>query len=599
MKSVNKRSISEIFNIESRDCVYKIPLYQRAYTWSTREWDDLFVDLEENDCGYFLGSIICIDRSPDALSVAKMELVDGQQRLISISLLFAAIYDALEGYKADLDREKDLKHFSLKKKLILNDEQPRLELQIQNHNKSDYQAVLKEADILGDNDDEELIPYAGNRRIFRAYRYFQECIAEMCEDTDDSIQAIFNFLEKVNHATLVQIEAAGYADAYTLFESLNNRGIPLTAIDLIKNKLFAELEKLEKIGESETKIAQHFKKWNNMLENLGEDYSAQERFFRQYYNAFKDELKSIHSVSVATRSNLIEIYDKLIGHDAKACLKKLIGASQHYSFILQNQDNQSNGLDKHLTNLARIQGAPSYLLLLYTLSRRENLELDNRHLSSITSLLVHFFVRRNVTDIPPTRDLTSLFMAIIGEIKELNGDAVVQAIRKSLVEKSASSEKFKENLEGPMYERNKEATRFILCALAQEAMTKETEKDLWQRGDGNHFVWTIEHIFPQGENIPQSWIDMIAEGDEEEAKMIQQSHVHKFGNLTITGYNSTLGNKSFLEKRDRVNKQGNPIGYNNGLNLNKDMAKAKTWGANEIDQRTKKLVDQAMGLFQL
>lgn len=596
MKSVYKQSISEIFNIESRDCVYKIPLYQRAYTWSTREWEHLFVDLEENDRGYFLGSIICIDRSPHARSVAKIELVDGQQRLISISLLFAAIYDALEGYKADLDREQELKHFSLKRKLILNDEQLRLDLQIQNHNKSDYQAVLKEAAILGENDDEERVPHAGNRRIFRAYRYFLECIKEMCEDADDSIQAIFNFLEKVNHATLVQIEAEGYADAYTLFESLNNRGIPLTAIDLIKNKLFAELEKT---GEIETEIAHCFKKWNNMLERLGEDCSAQERFFRQYYNAFKDQLKSIHSVSVATRSNLIEIYDKLIDHDAKACLKELIEASQHYSFILQNQDNQSNGLDKHLTNLGRIQGAPSYLLLLYILSRRENLELDDRHMSSITSLLVHFFVRRNVTDIPPTRDLTSLFMTIIGEIKELSGDAAVQVIRKSLVEKSASSEKFKEDLEGPMYERNKEATRFILCTLAKEAMTKETEKDLWQRGAGSHFVWTIEHIFPQGENIPQSWIDMIAEGDEEEAKMIQQSHVHKLGNLTITGYNSTLGNKSFLEKRDRVDKQGNPIGYNNGLNLNENMAKAETWGANEIDERTKKLVDQAMDLFQL
>jgi len=122
--------------------------------------------------------------------------------------------------------------------------------------------------------------------------------------------------------------------------------------------------------------------------------------------------------------------------------------------------------------------------------------------------------------------------------------------------------------------------------------------DLWNF-EKKKFFWTIEHIFPQGKNIPQAWIDMIGNGDEQTAKEIQQSHVHKLGNLTISGFNSALGNKSFAEKRDRVDRQGRAVGYKNGLKLNEDLAEAECWGKEQIDQRTEKLVDSAMSLFKL
>ena len=129
-------------------------------------------------------------------------------------------------------------------------------------------------------------------------------------------------------------------------------------------------------------------------------------------------------------------------------------------------------------------------------------------------------------------------------------------------------------------------------------MTKETWRDLW-RMENKHSVWTIEHIFPQGENIPKSWVTMIGLGNKETAEAIQQTHVHKLGNLTITGFNSALGTKNFLEKRDRVDSVGNPIGYKNGLKLNQDLAIAETWSAEHIDARTTKLVEQVLNLFNL
>ena len=592
IKSVNNYPVSQLFDIEA-GVVYAIPRYQREYTWGKNQWENLFDDVLENDPGYFLGSIICINQSTDALSVQKLELVDGQQRLTTLSLLFASVYHALKSHETDLDDEQRVELINLKRKLVLKkgDDQIRLIPQIQNNNNPDYRAVLAEIGVISECD----VPaYAGNRKIFRAYRYFQDRIDEMANGRSNRLGTIMEFLDKVSHACLVKIEVASHADAYTLFESLNNRGMPLTAIDLIKNKLLARLESIEP-----GKVDHYFGHWNRLLGYLGDDYAIQERFFRQYYNAFKDQLKAVHQVPVATRSNLIQIYEKLINHDAKDCLQKISAAGRLYSLILsRNQDDALNGLEKPIKDLERIQGAPSYLLMLYLLVRKDELELTNAHLTSIVELLVRFFVRRNLTDTPPTRDLTRLFMTVIDKISGLRADAIPQSIEQQLVAVSATDEAFQRKLDGPIYEENSGVTRFILCALAEQAMTKESWVDLW-RFENKQFVWTIEHIFPQGENIPQSWITMIADGDEIKAKEIQQTHVHKLGNLTISGFNSALGNKSFEDKRDRVDRQGRAVGYKNGLKLNEDLATAAGWSVDQIDSRTDKLVQQVTQLCKL
>ena len=592
IKSVNNYPVSQLFDIEA-GVVYAIPRYQREYTWGKNQWENLFDDVLENDPSYFLGSIICINQSTDVLSIQKLELVDGQQRLTTLSLLFAAVYHALKSHETDLDDEQRVELINLKRKLVLKkgDDQIRLIPQIQNNNNQDYRAVLADIGVISECD----VPaYAGNRKIFRAYRYFQDRIDEMANGRSNRLGTIMEFLDKVSHACLVKIEVASHADAYTLFESLNNRGMPLTAIDLIKNKLLARLESIEP-----GKVDHYFGHWSRLLGYLGDDYAIQERFFRQYYNAFKDQLKAIHQVPVATRSNLIHIYEKFINHDAKDCLQKISAAGRLYSLILsRNQDDAPNSLEKPLKDLERIQGAPSYLLMLYLLVRKDELELANAHLKSIVELLVRFFVRRNLTDTPPTRDLTRLFMTVIDKISGLRADAIPQSIEQQLVAVSATDEIFQRKLEGPIYEENSGVTRFILCALAEQSMTKVSWVDLW-RFEIKQFVWTIEHIFPQGENIPQSWITMIADGDEVKAKEIQQTHVHKLGNLTISGFNSALGNKSFEDKRDRVDRLGRAVGYKNGLKLNKDLAAATGWSVGQITARTKKFVQQTTQLFKL
>jgi hypothetical protein len=600
IKSVNTYKVSQLFDIEA-GVVYAIPRYQREYTWRMAQWESLFDDVQENAPGYFLGSIICINQTTDTLAVQRLEVVDGQQRLTTLSLLFAALYQSLKFHEKDLDDDQRVELLNLKRKLVLKHgvDQLRVIPQIQNNNQNDYRAILSDAGVISRFDTP---PHAGNRKIFHAFRYYQSRIEEMANNENDRLLSITAFLDKLSKACLVKIEVASHADAYTLFESLNNRGMPLTAIDLIKNKLLAKLESTDP-----GRVDYYFDVWNTLLGYLGDDYSTQERFFRHYYNAFKDSLNQPFRTgddrdplgSIATRSNLIQIYEKLINNDARDHLERIRAAGRLYSLMLsRNTDKAWERLANPLKDLERIQGSPSYLLMLHLLVQREAMAIDVTHLENIAQLLVSFFVRRNLTDTPSTRDLTRLFMTIIEKVATLSGNDVVTTIRNELLSISASNETFQRKLEGAIYEENTGVTRFLLCALAEQEMTNENRVDLW-RYEGKNFVWTIEHIFPQGENIPESWVNMIAGGNQEKAKVIQLNHVHKLGNLTISGYNAALGNRSFEEKRDRTDHAGRPIGYQNGLQLNADLSTAATWSVEQIDARTTTLVDKVMNRFAM
>ena len=522
----------------------------------------------------------------------KLELVDGQQRMTTVSILLAAIYDIFSK-QPNLVMDQQIELYNLRHKLVLKKtpNQPRLIPQVQNNNQQDYFSVLAQIGVLQDI---ETVANAGNRRVFKAFRHFLSRINQYLEHSDSPIIKLQELLEKVNTATLVKIEVASTSDAYTLFESLNNRGVPLTAIDLIKNKLLAVLESQDKGS-----IDKQYNRWKKVIDALGDDYTVQERFFREYYNAFKPSLKQIVSVPVATKSNLIKIYEKLITQDAEGFLQTMIRMSEYYAQIVSYRavPNQPK-LSSLLLSLDRIQGRPAYLLLMVLFECKADLKLQDIHLEQIVEFLISYFVRRNATDLPPTRDLTRIFMDVVESIMTLKGDEVVKHIQTRLKAESASDEQFEKSLKGPIYEDNKAVCRFVLCALEESRMTRETKVDLWAL-KGKQYVWTIEHIFPQGDNIPIDWVEMIADGDTELAEEYRQAYVHCLGNLTISGYNSTLGNKSFEDKKNRVDKQGRKVGYNNGLYLNESLIEQDSWSVQKIEDRTDRLVAEIMEKYLL
>lgn len=612
IKTVDQTTVADIFSINS-DRVYRIPKYQREYTWGINDWDALFNDVTENDYGYFLGSYICVNSG--SLNGTVLEVIDGQQRFSTLSLLLTALYEKLSALESQMELEdktdlSNLRSELANKKQILAaagrkyDYTQRLILQKQNMNDEDFSYILSEKGVISAKKSRPL--NFGNRRIAKAYRHFIKLIEDEVEEIKsensnaDDISALFSIKSKFEQAVLVGIEVDTNKDAYMLFESLNHRGVPLSALDLIKNTLIAQ-------AATEAEADNSYEVWKQILSNVSQDdYAVQERFFRQYYNAFREELNAPYKVPdkkyylgyLATRTTLLDIYEKMIKSDYVTLLDDLLAKSQKYSLIVNNSDEEY-AYTPALQDLERISGAPSYILMLYIMSNQAELGLTDDHLNSIIKTLITFFVRRNVTDVPNTRKLTQLFIDVIAEAKLLQGDDIVNMIHDRLQAVAASDELFEEKLRGSIYDENPEATRFILCSIEARHQTKEIYSDLWARDNSKKYIWTIEHIFPEGENIPDSWVDMIAGGDKMLAKQYRADYVHTLGNLTITGYNQNLSNMAFEQKRDRKSKdKTKDVGYRNGLYLNQDVVNEDTWTIKKITERTDALVKTLLEMYK-
>ncbi len=605
IQNVNKYPIDEILKKDA-SFYYVIPKYQREYTWSYKEWDALYDDITENIEGYFIGSIICINTGDS--NYPRLEVIDGQQRLTTLCLFLLAIYRRLNEHKEEMD-EDDLFEISWIRKTLQNSKNANNGLillpQVQNYNQDDFSTVMFENGILKYA---KKMPSYGRRKIYRCFSHFLYKIDQDLKESDDKVATLLEIKKKVCNAMLVKIEVSSHSDAYILFESLNNRGTPLTAIDLMKNLIMA---RAEKVGLT---VDECFEQWKELLEYLTDDYATQERFFRYYYNAFKnklnepfrkDDLKKKDPLGiVATKSNLLQIYEKLINYDLQGFLDQILTVGRIFAELRDMEDDKTP-YRRALLDLSRIQGVPSYQLLMFLIHNKEELQLTEDVIIKIVNLLKIFFVRRNVTDYPGTRDLNRIFMDTIASIENtgVKGDAVHATVVDILSKWVASDDLFEKRLNGDIYKENIGATRFILCALAQKSMTKETWTDLWEykqyeKSNHNVFIWTIEHIFPEGENIPQAWVDMIAGGNRDLANEYLQKYVHKLGNLTITGYNSSLSNFSFVQKRDRTNKEGKFIGYKNGLEVNHELANKDGWTINDIEERTERLVNEVLDLYR-
>lgn len=589
--------------------IYDIPRYQREYTWNQRDWANLYDDITQNDAGYFLGSFIVVNGTVDSKrDTIHYEVIDGQQRLTTLSLFLAAVYARIMEHKDSIDDDMMLDDIRpLRNRLILKSDKSKTRVipQVQNHNLEDYRWILKEH--IGLDAVMQKPKFLGLRKMSKAFNYFYDRLGEDVEGRNgiECVRCLLDICRLVCSAVVVQITVDSHADACTLFASLNNRGVPLSAVDLIKNMLLGKVA-----GVDDERLDYYFERWQEVLHNLGDDYKTQERFFRQNYDAFRREVNKpfigesgsqLPLGSVATRSNLLKIYEKRMESDdgALKVLDELTENSALYSKIIGlDQESPDSELSHQLLELSRAQGVASYLMLLFLFKKQDQLELKDETLALLVKLLVCFFVRRSLTDTPPTRDLERLFISICESLESegLKGIAAAEYIKKRLVDVSASDASFKERLEGPIYDVNPDMTRYILTVIASPSVTKEM-KPLWERYASGNYVWTIEHIFPQGKNIPDEWVKMVADGDMSKAIEVQEKQVHTLGNLTITGYNSKLSNMPFVTKRDRKDVNGANVGYRNGLNLNDELVNTDTWTSEQIQERTDKLVGLTLKAF--
>ncbi len=224
--------VNAIFDVNGTN-IFKIPVYQREYSWSEENWEYLINDIEDEapDSSHFLGTILCIQNGLQF----EYDVIDGQQRMTTLSLLYLAILDRLNQMIQhpeptinidDLNRDKTF----LISRITAGNRGLKLTLSDQKNNNTDYRYQVHRVipQTLG-------IPepsHFGNRRIAKAFRYFQKRFLKY------NYSELSNTLEKVGKTILVFISVDSAESAFMLFESLNNRGEALTPIDIIKSKIF-------------------------------------------------------------------------------------------------------------------------------------------------------------------------------------------------------------------------------------------------------------------------------------------------------------------------------------------------------------------------
>jgi uncharacterized protein with ParB-like and HNH nuclease domain len=633
-----KKTLYELLISEGKPAFYSIPKYQRSYTWKKDNWETLFDDIIENGIGHFMGTIICVLKNSDkGDNYQDYDVIDGQQRLTTLSILLMALYKRSQELLKSGGYQKKLSKLSasLEDNIIIQKEKSsfgdylsdpkdnegkykylRVTPSTQDSNLEDYTYLIKsELNLIVK--DITAPPYHSNRRIKKVFDYFTTRIEKLEEVSFNFASELSALISKVNSINLIQVTAESSSDAFIMFETINNRGVPLSPVDIIKSKILADLEKTSKT----TIIAESFKYWKKIIENL-EDSAKQIRFLRQYYNGFqylkddngKERIK-VGTRTKASKTNLIGTYSEIITRDPNWLLQELIKKSETYKNLTEAISDDEN-LEKALFDLANVKAASAYTSLLVL---KDYAQISNEALIEIIEIYINFFIRRNITDSPPTRDLDTIQVNISEEIfkkveaKEqgtINGQWLYEQLKKHI--KISSLEFFKEKLNGSLYDDNKDMTRFLLIKMEEKDRSREQKKDFWEKTKKGQYIWTIEHVFPKGDTIPNKWVEMIADGHAEEAEKIKQDYVHKLGNLTMSGYNSRLSAKDFGTKQlhELDNGKGTTfkIGYQNGLNLNDlkfevdgelfALSNAEKWDKEHIEARGNQLIQTILEYFK-
>lgn len=594
IKSSGKKSVRELFakkEAGNDEQLYVIPPYQRAYTWAKKEWNYLFDDLLSNNEGYFLGSLICISNDGCANQV-----IDGQQRLTTLSILLLAIHDKITPLQKELginaedheDITTDL--LWLKSAIFINKiKQKRLTPSIQNDNSLDWEYLVNAKF----NSSNAIKPKnLGNRRIEKAYEFFKELIeASIFAETQDNNKKfadLYEFLQKVMSANLIKIETDNEQSAFLLFESLNNRGIPLSPIDLIKNKLLSKLS---------GNIEQNNEKWQILVNNLGDVPNLQERFLRHYYMTYHHTLpESAQSNNnarfIITKSNLINAYATQIDSNAQFIFDELIEKSNIYGLFInpENIDSESN-LAIYKDNLIRLKHlgiSSAYVVVLYVFDK-----YTEHDFSTLLDYLEYWFICRHVTNYPATNMLDNIFSDILlSQLNQYNEFVILQELKLYL-----NKERVESALEDcDIYNGNKSVARALLIYLESKKRNKQTEVNFWKTSDKGKWVWTIEHIYPQKPKNNTDW------GDENQINALNE-RLNSLGNLTLTCYNSSYSNKKYAEKCQIVD-DGNEVGLRNGdikinVMLPTPNESENAWTTKEIDSRTKQLISIFLENFEV
>lgn len=536
-----------------------IPVYQRNYDWKMEHckqlYDDLVKIIRQNRKSHFFGSIVSVQSESGTME--EFLIIDGQQRLTTISLLLLAIYHLLSSGKM-VSRDHQLTDKILKKYLIdeYEPEEKRIKLK---PIKNDQKAF----GILFDQDEE----YIPDSNLTINYRYFYDRIQHGELDIDELFDAICK-LEIIN------ISLNHEDNPQLIFESLNSTGLNLSEGDKIRNYILMGLP-----NDQQTKFYEKY--WNRIESYTDYDVSS---FVRDYLSIKQQSTPNMNSV-YPTFKKYVE--DAEVA-DIEPLLKDLLEYAKRYAFLIKggHSDERLNSCIYRLNRLSTSVTRP-FLLEVIRLSESGALTADE--LIEVFHFTESYLFRRAICDLP-TNALNKIFLLLHREIIRFDGDEshYVEKFKYALLSKRErtrfpSDEEFAECMSTRnIYGMNPKNKLYLFERLANSE-TSET-KDVWGHLDRGEY--SIEHIMPQ--HLTAAWI--VSLGDNYEA--IHTNWLHRLANLTLTAYNSRYSNSPFAEKRDM------PHGFkDSGLRINQWVGRKEQWGLPELEERDQLLKNTVIGIW--
>ena len=536
-----------------------IPVYQRNYDWKMEHckqlYDDLVKIIRQNRKSHFFGSIVSVQSESGTME--EFLIIDGQQRLTTISLLLLAIYHLLSSGKM-VSRDHQLTDKILKKYLIdeYEPEEKRIKLK---PIKNDQKAF----GILFDQDEE----YIPDSNLTINYRYFYDRI----QHGELNIDELFDAICKLE---IINISLNHEDNPQLIFESLNSTGLNLSEGDKIRNYILMGLP-----NDQQTKFYEKY--WNRIESYTDYDVSS---FVRDYLSIKQQSTPNMNSV-YPTFKKYVE--DAEVA-DIEPLLKDLLEYAKRYAFLIKggHSDERLNSCIYRLNRLSTSVTRP-FLLEVIRLSESGALTADE--LIEVFHFTESYLFRRAICDLP-TNALNKIFLLLHREIIRFDGDEshYVEKFKYALLSKRErtrfpSDEEFAECMSTRNIYGMNPKNKLYLFERLENSETSET-KDVWGHLDRGEY--SIEHIMPQ--HLTAAWI--VSLGDNYEA--IHTNWLHRLANLTLTAYNSRYSNSPFAEKRDM------PHGFkDSGLRINQWVGRKEQWGLPELEERDQLLKNTVIGIW--
>ncbi len=560
-----KATEAKVLEFIKKSPQFVIPIYQRTYSWSEKEcqqlWDDIIRTGEnEKINAHFIGSIVYIEQGIYQItSQSPLLVIDGQQRLTTISLLLAALANKLEqlppGEQELVDGFSPRK---LRNYYLLNPEEEGIRHYKLLLSKTDRDSLIAVVEGKESPNDHSIT-------IQRNYNYFQDKIDAYSDNLEFLCKGI---------AKLIVVDIALSRDQdnpQLIFESMNSTGKELTQADLIRNYILMGLD-----IKKQTEIYEDY--WRPMEKDFGQEaYTSDfDGFMRHYLTVKTGRIPRLSEVYEAFKDHTTAMKSSEI--DIRDIVKDIRKFSKFFCYIVLNQENDKE-LRIAFNDLKELKVDVAYPLLLELYADFEADVLIKEDFLEIVRLVEAYVFRRNICSIP-TNSLNKTFATFM---KTVDRGKYVESVKAQF-------------LLLPSYRRFPNDTEFSR-ELKSRDLYNIPRRSYWirrlenfnrkERVEVDHY--TIEHIMPQNPNLPEYW--KLELGTE--WKRVHETLLHTLGNLTLTGYNSEYSDKSFLEKRDMEN------GFRDSpIKMNQTLRNVEKWNEEVIIERAEVLSDIMINVWK-